>query len=167
MTRIVAVHDAWNLQRRPSDNEPPAANYATLDLRNSHPVLEFDTTTQEAAIFSAVLPLLYGSNGLTVEVYFCADTAITGTIGWDAAFERMDVSSLDIDADSFATAKTITAVTVPGTSGQLLKSSVAFDNTEIDGLLAGELFRLRIRRDVANDTAAGDAQLLLVVIRET
>lgn len=152
----------------PYANEPPAANYATLDTRNNRPVLDFDTTTQETAIFSSVLPATYGGNGLTVDVYFAAATATTGTIGWDAAIERIDASSLDTDTDSFAAAKTITAVTVPGTSGQILKSSVAFSSgSEMDGLLAGEAFRLRIRRDVANDNAAGDAQLFYTVVRET
>lgn len=155
---------------KPLDNEPPTSNYATLDARNNHPVLEFDTTTQEAAIFSDVLPVGYAGGGLTVEVYFAADTATTGTIGWDVAFERIDASSLDIDADSFGTAKTITAATVPGTSGQILKTSAVFATgspDDMDNLAAGEAFRLRIRRDVANDTATGDAQILRVVVRET
>ncbi|RRH98096.1 hypothetical protein EH240_20080 [Mesorhizobium tamadayense] len=153
---------------KPIDNEPPSSNFASLDTRNGHPVLEFDTTTQEAAIFSGVLPVAYAGGGLTVEVYFAADTATSGTIGWDAAIERIDTSSLDIDADSFASAQTISAAAVPGTSGQILKSSVAFTSgAQMDSLAAGEAFRLRIRRDVANDTATGDAQLLRVVVRET
>lgn len=153
---------------KPVDNEPPATNFATLDARNGHPVLDFDTTTQEAAIFSGVLPLGYAGNGLTVEVFWAATSATTGTVGWDVAFERIDASSLDIDADSFATAQTITAVTVPGTSGQVIKSSVAISNgANIDSLAAGEAFRVRVRRDVANDTATGDAELLRVVVRET
>jgi hypothetical protein len=36
----------------------------------------------------------------------------------------------------------------------------------MDSLAAGEAFRLRIRRDVANDNAAGDAELLSVTMRE-
>lgn len=153
---------------RPNDNEAPTSNYATPDTRNSRPVLEFDTSTQEAAIFSGVLPVAYAGGGLTVEVYFAADTATTGTIGWDAAIERIDASSLDTDTDNFASAQTITAATVPATSGQILKTSCTFTSgAQMGGLLAGEAFRLRIRRDVANDTAAGDAQLFYVVMRET
>lgn len=147
-------------------NEPPASNYATLDTRNNHPVLDFDTTTQEAAIFSGEIPERYdNSSGITVSVFAALTSATSGTLGWDVAFESL--ASQDIDSDGFATAKTITAATVPATSGQLLKGSVVFSNSEIDGLTAGDPFRIRIRRDVANDTATGDAELYKVIVRQT
>lgn len=158
---------AWNLQWGPYDNEPPASNYATLDTRNQHPVLDFDTTTQEAAFFSGILPADYGGGGITVSVWCAATSATSGTIGWDVAIERIDASSLDTDSDSFATAQTITATTVPGTSGQVLKLSVNIsDGANMDSLAAGEMFRLRIRRDVTNDTATGDAELFRVMMVE-
>lgn len=158
---------SWSLQWGPVHNEPPLANYATLDTRNSRPVLDFDTTTQEAAIFSGVLPADYAGGGVTVSVWCALTSATSGTVGWDVAIERCDASSLDIDADSFASAQTITATTVPGTSGQVLKLSVNISNgANMDSLAAGELFRLRIRRDVANDTATGDAELLRVMMVE-
>jgi hypothetical protein len=47
-------------------------------------------------------------------------------------------------------------------------TSVAFtDGAEIDSLVAGEAFRLLVRRDTATDTAAGDAELLRVELKET
>lgn len=156
---------AWFLQFGPLQNEPPSSNYATLDTRNNHPCLDFDTTTQETAIFSGVLPADYSGAGVTVHIFCSLTSATSGTVGWDVAFERMDASSLDIDSDSFGSATTVTAVTVPGTSGQLLKMSVnVSDGANMDSLAAGEMFRLRIRRDVANDTATGDAELLRVML---
>lgn len=157
----------WYATFTPVNNEPPTSNFATLNTRNSRPVLEFDTTTQETAIFSGVLGAGYAGGGVTVSVYCALTSATTGTVGWDVSFERVDASSLDTDSDSFASAQTITATTVPGTSGQILKLSVSVsDGANMDGLAAGELFRLRIRRDVANDTATGDAQLLAVYVVE-
>lgn len=147
-------------------NEPPTSNYATLDSRNNHPILDFDTTTQETAIFSGVVPNSYdNSSGFTVDVFAALTSATSGTLGWDVAFESL--ATQDMDSDGFATAKTITATAVPGTSGQLLKLSVALSHSEIDGLTAGTAFRLRVRRDVANDTATGDAELRMVVVRQT
>lgn len=158
---------AWNILFRPTNNEPPTTNYATLDLRNSRPCLDFDTATQEAAVFTSVLPADYGGAGITVTVYVAMSTATSGTVGFDVAIERTDASGLDVDSDSFATAQTITATTVPGTSGQVLALSVNIANgADMDSLAAGELFRLRLRRDVANDTAAGDAEVFAVTVRE-
>jgi len=47
----------------PTDNEPPSSNYATLDTRNAHPVLDFDDTIQEAAQFTGILPRNYRGGG--------------------------------------------------------------------------------------------------------
>jgi hypothetical protein len=152
----------------PLQNEPPSSNYATLDTRNLHPVLDFDDTTQETAIFRGVVPRHYAGGGITVYVHFAATSATTGTIGWDVSFERVSDSQQDIDSDGFATAQTITAGTVPGTSGHVDILNVAVtDGANMDSIAVGEAFRLRIRRDVANDTATGDAELFAVELKET
>lgn len=152
----------------PTDAEPPATNYATFDTRNNHPVLNFDTSTQETVYFTGILPRNYSSGGITVYVHWCAASATTGTIGWDSTFERIASGTMDIDADGFASAKTITAATVPSASGVPAISNVAHSNgAEIDSLQAGDSFRLRIRRDVSNDNASGDAQLIAVELKET
>lgn len=145
----------------PMNNEPPASNFATLDTRNGHPVLDFDTTTQETACFRGVLPQgTVLTSGVTVFLQCSLTSATSGTVGWDVSFERVN-ASLDIDADNFGTAQVITATTVPGTSGQTLVMSVNFSQAQLPtSLAAGDQYRLRIRRDVANDTAAGDAELL-------
>ena len=149
-------------------NEPPAANYATPDVRNSHPVLNFDTTTAEAAVFKAILPRHYAGGGITVYVHWCAASATTGTGGWTVAFERVSNSVQDIDADGFAGEQTITAATVPATSGHVTITSVAVTNgANMDSIAVGEAFRLRITRDVANDSAAGDLQLFAVELTES
>lgn len=156
------------IQWGPQDNEPPASNYATLDTRNGRLVLDFDTTTQEAAVFSGVLPRNYAGGGVTVYLHWAASTATTGTVGWDVAFERVGAAQQDLDSDGFATAQAVTPATVDGTSGNVSITNVAVTNgANMDSLAAGEAFRLRVRRDVANDTAAGDAELLAVELKET
>lgn len=152
----------------PQDNEPPSSNFATLDTRNGHLVLDFDTSTQETAIFKGVLPRHYDGGGITVYLHVAMTSATTGTVGFDVAFERIGDGSQDIDSDGFATAQTVTAVTVPATSGHVDILSVAVtDGANIDSIAVGEAFRLRVRRDVANDTASGDAELLAVELKES
>ncbi len=145
----------------------PSTNGATADVRNNHRVMDFDTTTQEILYFEGRLPDNYAGGGVTVELEWAASSATSGTIGWDVAFEKVEDGTQDMDSDGFASAATITAVTVPGTSGATEKSSVNIsDGANMDSVGAGQSFRLRVRRDVANDTAAGDAELLNVSIKE-
>ncbi len=146
----------------------PTTNYATLDTRNTHPCYDFDTTTQETIFIHFLLPRNYAGGGITVYIHHAATSATTNTIGWDVSFERIGDSQQDIDSDGFATAQTVTAATVPGTSGHVDIVNVAVtDGANIDSIAVGETFRLRIRRDVANDSATGDAELYAVELKET
>jgi hypothetical protein len=150
----------------PASNEPPATNYATLDTRNSHPVLDFDDTTAESATFTGILSG-YAGGGITVTVGFSMTSAITNTCGWTVEIERIGDQVLDVDADSFATAQTITAVTVPATSGFVDVVSVNISSgANMDSLANNEQFRLRLTRNVSVDTAAGDAEMHWVKVSE-
>lgn len=153
----------------PHANQPPSTLYALLAMRNGHLVLEFDDTTQWVAIFAGKMPRNYAGGGITAYVSWMAKTAITNTGGWDVTFERDADAGDDMDADSFATAQTVTAATVPGTSGVIKVTNVAITAgaTGTDSIAAGDDFRLRVRRDVANDTAVGNLQLLSVELKET
>lgn len=153
------------------NNCPPTAAYATPDTRNAHIVLDFDGATDEEAVFQGVLPTTYASGGLTVEVYCAFSTATSGSVRWQAAIERIDASTLDTDADSFAAFQSAGG-TAPGTSGQIIKVTVTLtDGAQMDSLAAGEAFRLKIRRDAdgtsGTDDIATDAELFRVVMRET
>ena len=152
----------------PYENEPPATLYAIEDTRNTHPALNFDSTTAWYANFSDILPRNYAGGGITVYITWAAATATSGTIGWTVAFERIGSATQDIDSDGFATAQTITAATVNGSSGIPTTTTVAVSNgANIDNIAGGDLFRLQVMRDVNNDNAAGYAQLLAVELKET
>ena len=88
---------------------------------------------------------------------------------WTAALERIGAESQDLDADGFASAKTVTA-TVSSTCGKTKMASIAFtDGAQMDSVAAGNTFRLQITRDANNtaDTATGDAELVAVHVKET
>jgi len=152
----------------PFNNEPPASNPATLDLRNNHPVLDFDPTTDEKAIFSAVMPRSYSGGGLTVYLHYAMTSAVSGDVDWDVGFERIGDQQQDIDSDSFAAVNSVDNTTVPATTGLVDVVSVTFTaGSDMDNVAAGEAFRLEVIRDATNDTAAGDAELLAVEVAET
>jgi hypothetical protein len=162
---------AFSLMLRPSDDEAPSTAFATLDTRNGHPTLDFDGSTDEEAVFTQVLPAGYAGGGLTVDTFWSFTSATTGSLRVQAAIERVDTSSLDIDADSFASFNSAGG-SAPGTSGQVIKVTITFTSgAQMDSLAAGELFRLKIRRDAdgtsGTDDIATDAELLAVVVKET
>lgn len=153
----------------PQDNLPPATNYATVDLRNGHLVLDFDAATEEAAYFAGVLPRNYVGGGLTVSVRWMATTAITGAVTWGGSIERNHEAGDDLDADSFAAEQTANEA-APATSGILQYTNLTFTaGVNMDSLAVGESFRLKLARKVldAGDTMAGDAEVVGVEIKET
>lgn len=148
----------------PLHNEPPASNFATLDTRNQHPVLDFDASSDESAVFSAVMPRNYSGNGVTVYIHYAMTSATTGVLIWDAYFERMN-DGFNITGDSFAGKQSVSIPQVPGTAGELdVKSINFYDGAQMDNIAAGEAFRLKLTRD-SSDTAPGDAELLKIEIK--
>lgn len=156
----------------PQCNEPPASNAATLDRRNYHPVLDFDATTDEEAVFSDVMPRNYAGGGVTLYIHFAATSAVSGNAVWQAAFERIGDGQQDIDSDGFASFKGSGQVAVPGANGNVKICSIAFtDGAEMDSVAVGEGFRLKVRRDADNtsatDDATGDLELRFLELKET
>lgn len=153
----------------PLGNEPPTTNYATLDVRNNHPCLDFDDATDESAQWTAVMPRNYAAGGTTATVIWAASTATTGNVVLDLSFERLEDEGTDTDADSFAAVQSVTAA-APSTSGALQYSTVTFTNgAQMDSVAVGELFRLRLTRDAnnASDTLVGDFEAFGLELRET
>lgn len=153
----------------PLSNEPPASNFATLDVRNGHPVLDFDAATDESAVFTGILPRNYAGGGLTVNIHWAATSATSGSCRWLAEIEA--IASQDIDSDGFAAAQS-NGGSANGTSGVETITTITFtDGAQMDSLAAGGAFRLRITRDAdgtsGTDDMAGDSELICVEIRET
>lgn len=148
------------------DAQPPASAYATLDTRNSIAVLNFDDTSAESTVFVGVIP--QGADfttGIRVTLHWMGATATSGNVIWTTAFERCNT---DLDADSFDTGVDSSAAAANATSGIITSTSIDHSGSQIDGLTAGDLFRLKITRKAADasDTMTGDAQLIAVEIRQ-
>jgi len=147
-------------------NVAPTSAAATLALANVRPVLEFDAATNESAVFEAIMPQAYAGGTLTAELFYFMATATSGDIDWDVEVEAVsDGDALDLDAaDSFDTVNSTDNTTVPGTAGYL--DVVAVTLTNKDSVVVGDLVRFKVTRDAVADTAAGDARLYKVEIRE-
>jgi hypothetical protein len=154
---------------QPYNNEPPPTDYATLDLRNNHPVLDFEQNSGTFAVFSAVLPRNYDGGGITSYVHWSADGVTANDVIWGVAFERIGDGQQDIDSDGFASFNIVTG-TAPGTDGFVTIDNIAFTNgAEIDSIAVGELFRIKVWRDAeaGGDDMVADAELHAVELKET
>ena len=146
----------------PIEDQPPAANYATLGTRNGIATLLFDKDTDEAAVFLITVPNdAVLTSGLKLIVKWTAPTATTGDAIFGVQFERMNT---DEDADSFDTAAT-TTTTTNGTSG--IVNTTTITNTNIDSVAAGDGLRIKLYRDAdaVGDTLAEDAEVIIVELQ--
>lgn len=151
----------------PLHNEPPATANALLDTRNSHPVLDFNDSTNLSAVFTSILPRAYSGEGITAYLHYAMTSAEEGDTDWDGSIERIGESQ-DIDADGFAAVQSKDNCAVPGTSGLVSIISISFtDGAQMDNLAVGEAFRFKVTRDAVSDTAVGDAELLAIEICES
>ena len=153
------------------DAFPPAANYATLDIRNGYPVLDFDDTTDESILFQGVMPRAYGGNGITVTLGWMATTATSGTISLDISFLSVTDDADDLDSKSFAAANNANPTTA-NLSGEVKYTTITFTNgNDMDSILAGELFYIKVTRDAdgttSTDDLSGDMELVFIEIKET
>lgn len=157
----------------PYNNEPPAATgtAATLDLRNNHPVLDFNPTFDTYGIFTGLLSRAYGGGGLTINIHWSATTS-TGTstsCRWQASIEALIVQ--DLDADGFAAAQSGSGNPNAELGVETLTAITFTNGAQMDSLAAGEPFRLKINRDAdgssGTDDMVGDAELIFIEGKET
>jgi|10_taG_2_1085330.scaffolds.fasta_scaffold63559_2 hypothetical protein len=144
----------------------PASNYATRDIRGIYPVLDFDDTTAESIYFVGVMPQQYTGNGLGVYLFFTMTSAVSGDVDWSVKFERLTTFDQDIDSTSFSSATSVTNTAVPTNAGEIASTSISITSgSNMDNIVAGDMFLLEIIRGATADTASGDAELLGVEIR--
>jgi len=149
----------------------PASNFATPDLRNNHPTLDFDGSTDEEAYFEGVMPSNYGGGSVVVDIYVGFSSATSGSVRFQTDFERVASGGTDLDADSFTGSMQSAGGTANGTSGILSKVSITHTaGAQMDSVAAGEPFRLLVHRDAdgtsGTDDITTDAEVYRVVIRE-
>ena len=151
----------------------PVSAFATFDMINDTPVLDFDDTANEVAQWPFMLPQHYGGSGIDVIVVQAA-AAATGDLAYNGYFRSFtdDVDNLLATAfNAWSAAQANQAIDAPSVVGELTYDTIAFtDGAQIDSLAAGEkgIFMLeRDAQDATNDDLSGDASVVLVELRET
>lgn len=151
----------------PNNAIPPTSDYATRDIRGIMPVLDFDATTNETTYFVGKMPQQYMGGGVDVILTFTS-VSTSGDVDWLVYFERLAEDDQDIDSQSFSSATTIANTSVNSTSGKIMiATAVVSSGGDMDNVVAGDIFVLKITRDASTDTSADDAELIGVEIRGT
>lgn len=182
LSNLTGVVADWTSGENFTKNTTTAANdgtltvkpvdcFATLDLRNNVPVLDFDDTANEVAVFQAILPRHYGGGGITVTLKLGATSATTGDMSFKAFFKSITSDADDIDTKNFAAPQVNAAIDAPSASGEFNDAAITFtDGAQMDSLVVGEAFFILVMRDAQDGTAddmTGDAELLGIEMKET
>jgi hypothetical protein len=141
------------------------------DTAGTRPALGFRTGSVEAdnegIAWQYAMHEDYDGGDFTVEVYWAQEGVATDNVGWQVAIERVSPAGLDLSTDSFAAPTTTVTTAAPGVTDQLVITTVALPNSDMDGLLAGEPFRFFLQRDNTVATNLGDtAKVVRVVMIE-
>ena len=108
------------------------------------------------------------TNGLKVRLAWTADTVTnTDAVVWAIQWQRIDTST-DLDTDAFSNTVTATAA-ASGTAGVPVITEITITGTaNLDSLVAGDFYRVKISRDGTNasDALTNDACLVGVEIRD-
>jgi len=154
----------------PESAQFPSANFPQLTTIHSTErilVLAFDPTTQETCQWRGIAP--QGVTGTwTAIITYAMASGVSGGVAFDVSVQAVsNGDALDIDASvSFDTVNGGSDASVPGTAGYIEQISITLNN--MDSVSAGDWITFRVARDVAdaNDTAAGDAYVLSVEVRD-
>lgn len=153
----------------PLGNQPSTANFATIDTRNAQYVLDFDASTNEHGCWHLGTLRNYAGSGMTVTLLCAMTSATTGAVVLSVSVERQLAGTDSIATDSFATAVNSSAINVPATNGVVFEVAIALSNSQIDSVVNGDRWRLKVTRlaSDAGDTAAGDLEFISGEVRET
>ncbi len=152
----------------PVHYQPTSSATAALDIRNGSLILAFDGSVTENAHFTAIMPRFYAGQGIEVRILCTqeSDTNTTHLAVFEVAFDRFGEAAQSLDSASEGIAKTANMF-ISDTPGKLSIVNMNFLPTEVDGIMGGDMFRLRVSRLPGDplDTVTGDAHVLRVELR--
>lgn len=152
---------------------PPATVFAVFGTRagastpaEQLPIWSFDAAADRYLDFYCSLQG-YAGGGLTFTAPWMAATATTGGVLWALAIRRIADDAEDLDVSQTYDYNEVRDVAA-SVSGEISTFTITFINngTDMDNLVNGEWFILRLRRRGSDNTAstgddmAGNAQLL-------
>jgi len=139
-------------------------------LRRGFVHAAFDDAADEFLDFHGIAPSSFSlAGGLTVRLFWAAtnESGLGLTVQWNVGFRLVDIGVNNIDDDHPYVPNTASG-TEDSVSGRFTRTEITFvTGGDMDSVASGEVFVLRVSRDVSADTLVGDAELYSVEIEET
>lgn len=166
---------ASRLSLTPESAHFPTSNFPQQKRDSSgRPVLAFDKDTNETAYWSSVAPQNFISatgNCAVVITYYCTTTSNAAHNVCFFANVETPTQSENLSTGTFFGVGGWINSPVPTTvagGGGYKQDTIQLPATSIDGLAAGNYFRLALTRDAANvfDTANGDVHVVSLEFRD-
>jgi hypothetical protein len=127
------------------------------------PILNFSDITGQSALWSLLMPYdAYLNSGLEFNAWWSSQVTV-GTVGWRIYLEKINDGAI-ITSDNFFGPYDIGTSSAPAI-GRIKKTTVALTSGNLSGISPGDIFRVKISRNVDVDTAAGTAELHKVELR--
>lgn len=146
-------------------NRPPAADFATVDVRGDFVVLDFDDSTAEQAQFHAVVPSHFGGGEIEPVLSWTTSSAVTGNCKFQVELIHLTAGD-NLDSLPAASGSSTVTAAAPSASGDVVVT--ACDSIEVPGLAAGDILQVLLSRQSAEaaDTVVGDVELISLELRE-
>jgi hypothetical protein len=144
----------------------PTSNSAIIDTSENNSRLLFDATTSWCAWWEFRMPPDYTSSPVMKIQYSMTSDAGAHTMAFDVSVMAVTPGdAADANTDSYDTVNNCDDAAIPTTLGYMKEISCALTNN--DSLAGRDLVRLKMCRDVATDTATGNAEVLRAALEYT
>jgi len=157
------------------DLDLPDSGGPLPDRLDDREMLRFESAADQTAYTRPrFMPYGVTSSDYTITVRLCWKTASTNhdqPVRWRIALERYSDTALD--SDSFGTEKVVVDTPfAPDLAGdsrphRARYTDIVFTKTEADSIGPGDMFRIRITREIFTGTMTQDAELLGVLVFES
>ena len=141
----------------------PSATPAGRASRAGLHVITFADAVAQSARFAARVPEDYSGGAWLISSGFSMESATSGSVVWFLEIDKID----NADTESYAAIQSFT-VAAPAVSGRIGSAIWLLSGAALDGLAAGDWFRMRLTRDGGNgsDTATGAAEMHFLIALE-
>jgi hypothetical protein len=124
----------------------------------------FPSSSEGWLVFDCVANNQYGGGSLNVEIVWISP-GNSGVIKWSVSIYRM-YSGLVFASPAWGS-ESSQVVSVPGVAGTLVYTTLTLSSWQLGGLKPGEMYQLRLRRDVSPPTnSSSAAEFLGAVVSE-